>query len=348
MSYGELHRRALAAAAWLRAHQVGRNELVGLVMTRGPEQLVGILATVLAGAGYLPIDAKLPANRQRYMLQDGRVRCVLTNLDDLDGAADLQVLELDVREPVGDPEPLLESLPDAGLDDLAYVLYTSGTTGEPKGVMVNRRSVANVVADCQRRFGINPSDRFFGISAFNFDLSVWDVFGALSAGAAIVLPDSDRAADPVHWLQLCEQAGVSVWNSVPALVALLQEQAAQSGATALAALRLVLMSGDRIPPLLPSSLRSLLPDLQIWSLGGPTETTIWNILYPIDPSYRGQSIPYGRPNSNNRAYILDDSGQDLPDWVVGEILCGRYRTGRRLLGRSGTHRCPVLLRSGSR
>ncbi|MEO7262649.1 MAG: amino acid adenylation domain-containing protein [Jatrophihabitantaceae bacterium] len=319
ISYGELYRRALAAAAWLRARQVGRNELVGLVMTRGPEQLVGILATILAGAAYLPIDAKLPVKRQRYMLADGRVRCVLTNADTVDSAAGLQVLTLDVREPVSDTQPVLEQLPGAGLDDLAYVLYTSGTTGEPKGVMVNRRSVANVVADCQRRFNIRPSDRFFGISAFNFDLSVWDVFGALSAGAAVVLPDHDRATDPVHWLQLCEQAEVSVWNSVPALVALLQEHAAQSGAAPLGALRLVLMSGDRLPPLLPANLRSLLPRVQICSLGGPTETTIWNILHPIEEGFVGQTIPYGRPNSNNRAYILDDSGQEVPDWVPGEI-----------------------------
>src|SRR6185503_11841386 len=296
---------------------VGRDELVGLVMTRGPEQLVGILAVILSGAAYLPVDATLPAGRQRYLLTDGRVRCVLTNTDCADSAGGVQLLDL--RQPAGAAPSSLDPLPGADLDDLAYVLYTSGTTGEPKGVMISRRSVANLVADCQRRFGIGPADRFFGISAFNFDLSVWDVFGALSAGAAIVLPDHDRATDPEHWLQLCEQAEVTVWNSVPAIVALMQEQAAAGGAQPLRTLRLVLMSGDRIPPLLPMALRELLPDLEICSLGGPTETTIWNILQPIDAGYRGQTIPYGRPNSNNRAYLLDDDGLDVPDWVTGEI-----------------------------
>jgi amino acid adenylation domain-containing protein len=318
MSYGELRRRALHAAAWLREHGVERDELVGLVMRRGAEQVVGMLAAVLAGAAYLPIDATLPEERQRYMLADGRVRCVLTNVDPAwDGA----VLELDASRPAEDAAPAgLPPLPGAGQDDLAYVLYTSGTTGEPKGVMVSQGSVLNVVADCNARFGVGPGDRFFGISAFNFDLSVYDVFGALSAGAGVVLPEPDRAGDPGHWLQRCGGAGVTVWNSVPAIVSLLHDQAVADGAGPLAALRLVMMSGDRVPPTLPAALRGLKPDLQVVSLGGPTETTIWNIGHPVGPEEDGsESIPYGRPNANNRAYVLDDDGRDQPDWVTGEI-----------------------------
>lgn len=324
LSYRQLYHRAARAADWLRAHQVGRDELVGLVLTRGPEQVIAIMATMLAGGGYLPIDAGLPAERQRYMLRDGRVRCVLTNVEQPEHPEGIEFYQLAMAESQSaDAEPAgYPPLPGATLDDLAYVLYTSGTTGEPKGVMVSQRSVANVVADCQRRFGIGPADRFFGISAFNFDLSVWDVFGALSAGAAIVLPDHDRSADPAHWLELCGQAGVTVWNSVPAIVALLHDEC-RTGETdrqpALATLRLVMMSGDRIPPELPSLLRRLKPELEVVSLGGPTETTIWNIVHPIGPDYAGDTIPYGRPNANNRAYILDADGQDAPDWVAGEI-----------------------------
>ncbi|MGW2376467.1 amino acid adenylation domain-containing protein [Kitasatospora sp. NPDC001683] len=321
MSYGELHRRAALTAAWLRSHGVGRNELVGLVMRRGPEQIIGILATVLAGAAYLPVDAALPEERRRYMLADGEVRCVLTNVDDADrdGRA---VLRLDATDPAptGAPVPL-EPLAGADPDDLAYVLYTSGTTGAPKGVMVTHRNVANVVADCYTRFGIHQDDRFFAISAFNFDLSVWDVFGALTAGAALVMPDADRAVDPAHWLRMCESGGVTVWNSVPAIVGLMHDQALAEG-TAPPALRLVMMSGDRLPPALPAALRRLVPGLEVVSLGGPTETTVWNILHPVEEWEDGsESIPYGRPNTNNRAYVLDADGQDAPDWVTGEI-CG--------------------------
>ncbi|WP_331771935.1 amino acid adenylation domain-containing protein (plasmid) [Embleya sp. NBC_00888] len=321
-SYAQVYGHAAHAAAWLRARDVCPDELVGLVMRRGPEQIVGILATMLAGAAYLPVDATLPRARRAYMLGNGRARVVLTN--DAEAAGDdtgREVLVLDASRPLpAGPVPDPRPVPGAQDDDhLAYVLYTSGTTGEPKGVMVSRRSVANLVADCNARFGVGPADRFFGISAFNFDLSVYDVFGALCSGAAVVLPDADRAADPAHWLRLCGERGVSVWNSVPAIVSLLRDQAAE-GTNALDTLRLVMMSGDRIPPTLPLDLRKLGLDPRIVSLGGPTETTIWNVSHPIGEDEDGsRSIPYGRPNANNRAYVLDEYGCDVPDGVTGEI-----------------------------
>jgi pyochelin synthetase len=343
-SYRELHRRAAAAADWLRARDVGRDELVGLVMRRGPEQMVAILAVLMAGGAYLPVDAALPDERVRYMLADGKVRCVLTNTGWRQRSdAVLRVLDVDLASPVSARH--CPRLPGATPDDLAYVLYTSGTSGEPKGVMVSHRSVANVAADCNARFSLGPADRLMAISAFNFDLSAYDIFGALSAGAALVMPDADRAADPAHWLELCDRFGVTVWNSVPAIARLLAEQAAEHGGVSrLAALRLVMMSGDRIPAPLPALLRRLKPDLRLVSLGGPTETTIWNVLYPIDEDRVGERIPYGRPNANNRAYILDADGLDAPDWVTGEICAagaglarGYWADAARTAARFGYH-----------
>lgn len=323
VGYGELLRRAGAAATWLRGQGVGRGELVALVMRRGPEQIIGILATVLAGAAYLPVDAALPTARQRYMLRDGRVRCVLTDGEPVEACASGEFAVLDLSALPDGPDRPAEvpaRLPGSHPDDLAYVLYTSGTTGAPKGVMVTHRNVANVVADCHTRFRIGPQDRFFAISAFNFDLSVWDVFGALSAGAALVMPDRDKAVDPAHWLDLCRRHRISVWNSVPAIVGLMHDQAVADGDVP-PALRLVMMSGDRLPPALPAALRTLKPGLEVVSLGGPTETTIWNILHPVRQDEDGsESIPYGRPNANNRAYVLDRDGLDAPDWVTGEIV----------------------------
>ena len=350
MSYGELLGRARVAAGWLRARGVARDELVGLVMTRGPEQVVGILATLLADAAYLPIDATLPDVRRLHMLRDGRVRHVLTNTDVSE--AGIAVLRLDVSSPAeqsGDrhQEPVGGVAGgDGDGDGLAYVLYTSGTTGEPKGVVVGQRGVLNLVTDCNARFGINADDRFLAVSAFNFDLSVYDVFGALSAGAALVMPEADRAADPAHWLDLCAKNAVTVWNSVPAIASLLHDQAvADTDGDAdgtglkpaadgpLATLRLVLLSGDRIPRDLPAKLRRLTDGLSVVSLGGPTETTVWNICHPVAAEEHGaRPIPYGRPNANNRAFVLDDDGLDAPDWVTGEICAAGVGLARGYWG----------------
>jgi amino acid adenylation domain-containing protein len=320
LSYGELYRRVSAAAEWLRAAGVGRDQLVGLVMTRGPEQIIGIMATLLAGGAYLPVDAVLPAARQQKLLDDGEVRCVLTNAGWRDPSGRRAVLTLDAAAEPGAVREV-PSAADAHPDDLAYVLFTSGTTGKPKGVMISHRSVANLVADCADRFAVGPDDRWFAVSSFAFDLSVYDVFGALSSGGAIVIPDHDRATDAGHWLDMCADGGVTIWNSVPQIVALLHEQAVADGRLdALASLRLVMMSGDRIPPDLPVALRASLHGLTAMSLGGPTETTVWNVVHPIGPEDDGsRPVPYGRPNENNQLYVLGPADQDMPDWVVGEI-----------------------------
>ncbi|RAT13765.1 MULTISPECIES: non-ribosomal peptide synthetase [Lonsdalea] len=312
LSYGELHDRVAEAAQWLKSHGVQRNTLVGLVAERSPEQAIGILAIVLVGAAYLPIDARLPPVRRDYMLQDGEVHLVLTNVD-----LDCGLPQFDLRC----PQPGAWALPpreaDASPDDLAYVLYTSGTTGQPKGVMVTHRNVINVVDDCQRRFAITPEDRFFAISAFNFDLSVWDLFGALSAGAALAIPDADKSGDSEHWAQLCAEYHVSVWNSVPAIVRMMFDHSDAMPAS----LRLLLMSGDRIPPDLPIAIAAKQPAIRQWSLGGPTETTIWNISHPISAEDCATAIiPYGRPNANNQSQICHPDGTHCPDWVAGEIL----------------------------
>jgi len=325
ISYADLLRQAQDAAGWLRDRRTSRDELVGLVMHRGPEQIVGILAALLAGGAYLPVDAGLPDERVRYMLRDGQVRCVLTNAGWQPPAGDgTNALLLDAAAAAAPAAPAAAGAGRTGQapghpDDLAYVLYTSGTTGAPKGVMISHRSAVNVVADCNARFGVSAADRFIALSAVSFDLSVYDVFGALSAGAAIVLPDAGRAADPEHWLDLCDRFGVTIWNSVPAIAGLMQEQARADGGARLRALRLAMLSGDRIPPQLPDELRQLRPGLTLMSLGGPTETTIWNVAHPIGAQDGSEAIPYGRPNANNRAHILDPDGLDTPDWVSGQI-----------------------------
>nr|MDT0526122.1 AMP-binding protein [Streptomyces sp. DSM 41633] len=144
-------------------------------------------------------------------------------------------------------------------------IYTSGSTGTPKGVAVSHRAALNTLVDIEERFGIRPGDRALGLSALNFDLSVFDVFGMLAAGGALVLPGTADRRSPDRWTELCRRHGVTVWNSVPALMQMLVEHLESAG-DQLPELRLTMLSGDWIPLSLPDRLRAVAPATEVISL----------------------------------------------------------------------------------
>jgi amino acid adenylation domain-containing protein len=214
--------------------------------------------------------------------------------------------------------------PDASqVDDLAYVIYTSGSTGQPKGVMIDHRGAANTILDLNDRFGVGPGDAALSVSSLGFDLSVYDIFGLLAAGGRVVLPDATQWREPAEWFALMHEHRVTVWNSVPALMEMLVEHVASRGEQWPASLRLVLLSGDWIPVGLPERIRALGAGVEVISLGGATEASIWSIAYPIesvDSSW--DSIPYGRPLRNQRFAVLNDALEPAPVWVPGQLYIG--------------------------
>lgn len=323
LSYGELAKRASFLGDHLRAAGASPNRLIGVIMEKGWEQIVGILSTLNAGAAYVPLDPLWPEERIARLLRDSAVEIVLTQSrlrSKLDLADGRKVFYVDQLKSPGDYNPSRTS--SQRPEDLAYVIYTSGSTGNPKGVAIDHQAAVNTIVDINSRFDVGETDRVFAISALNFDLSVYDIFGTLAAGGAIVLPDHDKLRDPEHWLNLVEKHGVSIWNSVPALMQMFAEEA-DSWLKSLPGLRLVLLSGDWIPVPLPRLIQKIAPKSETISLGGATEAAIWSIAYPIEhvnPDWT--SIPYGRPLRNQRFYVLDGALHDSPDWVTGELYIG--------------------------
>ncbi|HSF42281.1 MAG TPA: amino acid adenylation domain-containing protein [Thermoanaerobaculia bacterium] len=325
VTYGELDRLSRALAGRLQRRGARPNRLVAVVMHKGWEQVAAVLAVLRAGAAYLPLDARLPAERLRHLLARGEVAVALTQPGlehSLPWPEGVERLVVDGALEAADegPEP---SAPLPAPEDLAYVIFTSGSTGEPKGVMIDHRGALNTVADVNRRFGVGPGDRGLALSSLSFDLSVWDVFGLLSAGGAVVVPDAGTERDPEHWAALASREGVTVWNTVPALMEMLVEHAAgRPGAPAMP-LRVVLLSGDWIPVRLPGRIHSAFPGARVISLGGATEASIWSILYPVSEVGEGwASIPYGRPMDNQRFHVLDGDLEPAPVWVPGHLYIG--------------------------
>lgn len=326
LSYGELLRRANEIAHVLRARGQGPGTLVAVVMRKDWEQIAAALGILMAGVAYLPIDPDLPAERRDYLLGHCDVAIALTQ-SAVDAAlawpSGVTRIVVDLLDGQGERADLPSGVGSLSLDDLAYVLFTSGSTGVPKGVMISQRAIANSIADFTRRYGFTAHDRTFGLSALGFDLSVFDIFCALSAGGAIVLPDADKLRDPAHWADLARRHSVTVWQSVPVLMQMLVEDLEPRRDLWPRSLRCVVMSGDWIPVALPDRIRAFDPAIAIHGQGGATETSINAVVYPIgavDPAWR--SIPYGKPFANQTAHILDALLEPTPVWVPGELYIG--------------------------
>jgi amino acid adenylation domain-containing protein/non-ribosomal peptide synthase protein (TIGR01720 family) len=324
MTYGELERRANQLGRALRERGALPNTLVAVVLDKGWEQVVAALGIGKSGAAYVPIDPHLPEERIRHLLEHGQVKLAVTHtrLDQTLGWPEgVERLCVETFVPTAEDDVRLARAQRP--EDLAYVIYTSGSTGTPKGVMIDHRGPVNTVVDINRRFHVQPADRVLGLSALNFDLSVYDVFGTLAAGATLVLPDPLGLRDPSYWAEIVAAEGITVWNSVPALMELLVGHAAEHVADQLGSLRLVLLSGDWIPVSLPDRLKKLVPAVELISLGGATEASIWSIFFPIErvePTWR--SIPYGRPMLNQRFYVLDAALEPSPIGVEGMLFIG--------------------------
>ncbi|MGA5129722.1 amino acid adenylation domain-containing protein [Streptomyces olivoreticuli] len=322
LTFRELGLGADRVARRLRGLGAGPGTLVAVLMHKGWEQAVAALGVVRAGAAYLPVDAGLPEARVAQLLAVGGARIAVTQpgVTPPPGLTTVVV----TPPPWADPPDKAAEPSAATPADLAYVIFTSGSTGVPKGVMISHRSAVNTLHDINTRFAIGPRDRVLGLSSLSFDLSVYDLFGVLGAGGALVLPAPDEHRDPGRWAQLAEEHRVTLWNTVPALLELLVEHCARQGTRLPGAIRTVLLSGDWIPVSLPGRVRSLSTGTpRLISLGGATEAAIWSICHPIervDPARR--SIPYGTPLRNQTFQVLDGDLAPRPDHVPGELYIG--------------------------
>ncbi|MGW3498380.1 non-ribosomal peptide synthetase [Streptomyces sp. NPDC001020] len=322
LSYGELDGLSRSVAQWLTGNGIGPGDVVPVVMAKGWEQVAAVLGVLRSGAAYCPVAVELPPGRIARLLDACSARAVLVQShrtpgpDAVGGRPALHVDQVSAAGP-----PLPGRTGDGG--DLAYVIHTSGSTGDPKGVMIGHGAALNTVADINRRLRLVAGDRVFGISSLSFDLSVWDVFGTLAAGAALVVPEATDHPDPEGWAEAASAHGVTVWNSVPALAEMLVEVLAQPGAVALPPLRAFLLSGDWVPVTLPDRMRALWEGVRVLALGGATEASIWSNWFEVDrvdPSWR--SIPYGRPLDGQTMRVLDHGMAVRPPWAVGRIHIG--------------------------
>lgn len=297
------------------AKRLPEEPLIAVKMEKGIWQVIAVLAILLKGSAYVPIDSKNPKERVQRILQNAGIKTILTEEDMICGKADIR-----------DTERLVEkALEKKERNKLAYVIYTSGSTGEPKGVMVTHAAAVNTIWDINDKFGVSNSDHGLALSNLAFDLSVYDIFGMLAAGGTIVTPREEKVRDPEEWVRLVEENKVTVWNSVPQFMEmlLLYMEINKVEPKRISSIRLVLLSGDKIENHLPERIRNMIPGVRVICMGGATEAAIWSNYYePAVIEEDWNSIPYGYPLANQQYFVLNQEFLECPNYVDGELCIG--------------------------
>ena len=319
LTFGELGESAMGVAEAIRKNRPEGRSPVLLALPRSTQQVTGALGIMLSGCPYVPVSTEWPQERIEGIMKSSGASGILCEdafLPELDLGGGFRI----DPSKVGPAKFNHEKWPVRS-DDLAYIIYTSGSTGEPKGVAMQHGPAMTTLAEIESRYMIDADDCVLGISAMSFDLSVWDVFGGLGAGARLVIPDAEEAKDPGSWIRLIKSHHVTVWNSVPTLAQLMIERQETDGERLL--IRLFLLSGDWIPVTLPERLRRGCLKTNVVSLGGATEAAVWSVCHEIglvDPAWR--SIPYGRALRGQTLEIMDENLQPVEPGTIGEIIIG--------------------------
>ncbi|MFB2532072.1 AMP-binding protein [Paracoccus sp. p3-h83] len=311
-TFAALGWRVRQAMAGLARHGLREGSVLAICLPRGPDHVAITLAAALSGIVWVPIDAGAPADRRAALLASCAADLVIA-LDQPDATDPAALMALC---------PLVAALPDAATlarrsrsGAACYRLFTSGTTGAPKAVVLSAAATGQVIAQTLADWGVGVADVMISVTPLHHDMSMFDLLGAAVAGVPLVLPAPTEARDARAWNRLVAAHGVTLWVSVPAILQMLLDA---RGTHDLASLRLIAQGGDYIKPDTVATLRRLCPGARLISLGGPTETTIWSIWHSLTPDDT-QVIPYGRPLAGVGQRIINDLGEDCPAGVIGRI-----------------------------
>ncbi|WP_066496038.1 non-ribosomal peptide synthetase [Abyssisolibacter fermentans] len=328
LTYKQLNEQANRLARLLRKKNVSRNSIVGLMLDRSIEMIIGIMAVIKAGGAYLPITVNSPEQRILYMIDDSHMNILLTQShitkssminEKLEGK---NIINIDEKELFTGDESNLENINDE--KDLIYVIYTSGTTGNPKGVMVEHRNVNSLVT------GLNNIiyDKYKGklkvglIASYSFDASVQQIFSALLGGHSLHIASEEEYSDGVKLLQFYKEQGINISDGTPSRIRLLNEVIDTEKSFRLNMKRWIIGGEELSYNLAKKFLGKLsLKDVYITNIYGVTECCVDSTSYDISlkKEYNFERTPIGTTMKNQRIYILNKNNNLLPIGAVGEL-----------------------------
>lgn len=326
LSYAELEQRTRALACQLREQGVTRNSIVAVALPRSFELVLALVAIQRAGGAYLPLDAAQPDARLERILDSAQPVCVLA--EDASRFSRWPLLSpknWQLNPCQSSTQTLLDTAPQP--EDAAYVIYTSGSTGEPKGVVVEHQAIVNRLLWMREYFAIDASERILQKTPATFDVSVWEFFLSLLAGAQLVIAPPDAHHDPRILAQLIREYGITTLHFVPSMLAAFLSAPNIQGL----ALRRVIVSGEALSAALRERFHAQL-DAELFNLYGPTEAAVDVSCWAASRDDKSMSVPIGFPVWNTQLYVLDQQMRALPAGVAGDLYLGGVQLARGYLG----------------
>lgn len=334
LTYQQLDVRANQLAHHLQSLGVVPDQLVGICCERSLEMVVGLLGILKAGGAYVPLDPTYPRDRLAFMVEDSRTAVLLTQAHLLEHlpSTEAHIVCLDRDWP--ELASACQSAPVSGVtaSHLAYMIYTSGSTGKPKGAMNEHRGICNRLLWMQDTFKLDAADTVLQKTPFSFDVSVWEFFWPLLAGARLVVARPEGHKDPGYLLDLIDLQRITTLHFVPPMLhVFLEVMDKERGAS----LRRVICSGEALPYDLQQRFFSL-SNAELHNLYGPTEAAVDVSHWVCHPNNGLSTVPIGQPIANTQLYILDALSEPSPQGVPGELHIGGIQVGR------GYHNRPEL------
>ncbi len=346
LTFAELDARSTTLARALVYRGVKPGVLVGVCMERSLELVVALVAVLKAGGAYVPLDPEYPADRLAFMIGDARCQVLLTQKRVADtvlsslahedsSRVDVLCVDSEWRSIVSDATTLAEPLPAVAPDDLAYMIYTSGSTGKPKGALNRHRGIVNRLLWMQDEYELTGADAVLQKTPFSFDVSVWEFFLPLLAGARLVIAEPGGHRDPAYLAEVIVEQKITVLHFVPSMLrAFLEEPAA---ATCGATLRDVMCSGEALPYDLQQRFFAIVCGdshaVGLHNLYGPTECAVDVSYWACIRDDERHTVPIGRPVANTQLYVLDEAMEPVPIGVAGELYLGGVQVGAGYWGR---------------